>query len=130
MTDVLLDTHVLYWWTVESPKLSARAVETLEAAETLNISGITWYELAWLAARGKIEPGLPLREWLSQIAADVTTAAITPAIAATAATLAGTFPGDPADRIIYATAIERGFPLLTKDGRIRKHDRGRKITIW
>lgn len=130
MTSVVLDTHVLYWWTVDSPTLSVRAVEALETADALLVSGITWYELGWLAARGKLEPGLPVREWLAQISEDVTTAAITPAIAVTAAGLPESFPGDSADRLIYATAIERGLPLVTKDARIRKHDRVRGLTIW
>lgn len=44
-----------------------------------------------------------------------------PAIAATAVGLPDTFPGDPADRLIYATAVERGWRLVTKDRRLRDH---------
>ena len=38
--------------------------------------------------------------------------------------------GDPADRLIYATAIERGLNLVTKDRAIRDHDGPRPIAIW
>jgi PIN domain nuclease of toxin-antitoxin system len=64
------------------------------------------------------------------MAADVRTVGITPAVAATAVALPDSFPGDPADRLIYATAIEHGWPLITKDERLRKHKHPRRITIW
>jgi PIN domain nuclease of toxin-antitoxin system len=55
---------------------------------------------------------------------------ISPAIAATAAALGDVFPKDPTDRVIYATAIETGWPLVTKDQRLREHKHPRKVTIW
>ncbi len=53
-----------------------------------------------------------------------------PAVAAAAAALPASFPGDPADRIIYATAAERGWPLVTKDRRLRGHRHPRQVTVW
>ncbi|MGH9920781.1 MAG: PIN domain-containing protein, partial [Nitrososphaerales archaeon] len=38
--------------------------------------------------------------------------------------------GDPADRIIYATAVENGWQLVTKDDRLRDHRHPRQITLW
>lgn len=38
------------------------------------------------------------------------------------------FPGDPAGRIIYATAVARGAPLVTGDRRMARHDPAR--VIW
>ena len=55
---------------------------------------------------------------------------MTPNIAAAAVSLPTSFPGDPADRLIYATAIEHGWRLVTKDGRLRKHPYPRPITLW
>jgi PIN domain nuclease of toxin-antitoxin system len=40
------------------------------------------------------------------------------------------FPGDPADRLIYATAIEHGWQLVTKDRRLHDHPHLRPITVW
>jgi PIN domain nuclease of toxin-antitoxin system len=40
--------------------------------------------------------------------------------------LPSSFPGDPADRLVYATAVEHGCLLVTKDHRQRRpaiHDR-------
>lgn len=51
-------------------------------------------------------------------------------MAAAAAALPASFPGDPADRIIYATAAERGWPLVTKDRRLRGHRHPRQVTVW
>jgi PIN domain nuclease of toxin-antitoxin system len=38
------------------------------------------------------------------------------------------FPGDPADRVIYASAVELGARLLTADRAIRGFDPAR--TVW
>lgn len=40
------------------------------------------------------------------------------------------FPGDPADRLIYATAVEYGCPLITKDRRLRDHRHPRWAALW
>jgi len=40
---------------------------------------------------------------------------VTPAIATIAVKLPSSFPADPADRLIYAIAIEQGWPLITKE---------------
>jgi PIN domain nuclease of toxin-antitoxin system len=94
------------------------------------VSAVTWYELAWLAKHERIELSTPVRGWLEEIAHDVRTAGITPAIGDTAVALPSTFPGDPADRIIYATAIENGWRLITKDRNLRGHRHPRPITLW
>jgi PIN domain nuclease of toxin-antitoxin system len=130
VTTVLLDTHVVHWWSAEPAELSAAASETIEAADELAVSAVTWYELAWLARHERIEVSTPTRTWLDEIARDVRTVGITPAIADTAVALPATFPGDPADRIIYATAVQNGWKLVTKDGRMRRHRYPRKVTVW
>lgn len=130
MTTVLLDSHVLQWWTAEPRRISKRAAATIAAAEEVAVSAITWFELAWLAEHGRISVAVPVRSWLDRLSAGVRTAGVTPAIAHTAVSLPTSFPGDPADRLIYATAIERGWQLVTKDGALRRHRHPRPITIW
>ena len=130
MTTVLLDTHVLHWWASEPDRLSVRATQAIESADELAVSAISWYELAWLARHDRITLAIPLRSWLDGLAADIRTVPISPAIAATAVELPEAFPGDPADRMIYATAVERGWPLVTKDRRLRNHRHPRPLTIW
>ena len=130
MTTVLLDTHVVQWWSAEPDRLSKAAVQALEEAEELAVAAISWFELAWLARHERIVVTIPVRSWLEQLAAQVRTVELTPAIADAAASLPSSFPDDPADRLIYATAVERGWRLVTKDRRIRAHRHPRLLTLW
>ena len=130
MTTVVLDSHVLHWWSAEPRRLSDTARRAVEQADDLAVAAITWYELAWLAEHERIQSTIPIRSWLHQLAEQVRTVGITPAVAATAASLPSSFLGDPADRLIYATAVEHGWRLVTKDRRLRSHRHPRPVTVW
>jgi PIN domain nuclease of toxin-antitoxin system len=127
---VLLDTHVVHWWSAEPERVSSPARKALEAADELVVATISWYELAWLARHERIAVTVPIRSWLDGLAAQLRTIGVTPAVADAAVALPAAFPGDPADRLIYATAIEHGLELVTKDRAIRDHDRPRSLTVW
>jgi PIN domain nuclease of toxin-antitoxin system len=127
---VLLDTHVVHWWSAEPRRVSKPARSALEEADEHVVAAISWYELAWLAQHERIIVNIPIRSWLQGLAAQLRTIGMNPAIADTAAALPSSFPGDPADRLIYATAIEHGLGLVTKDRSIRDHDRPRSLAIW
>lgn len=129
-TTVLLDTHALHWWTADPNRLSPTATAVLETADELAVAAMTWYELAWLATRRRIVVDRPIRAWLLDLAVYVRTIGVSPAVAIIAAELPETFPGDPADRLIYATAIEHGLQLVTKDRRMHDHPQPRPITVW
>jgi PIN domain nuclease of toxin-antitoxin system len=120
---LLLDTHALLWWQARSRKLSRRAAAEMSRSDELLVSAITCWEVATLLAHGRIELDRSLDEWLDDMDADekVTLVPLGPhaAIEALALDRAG-FHADPADRLIYATAIEQGCPLVTADDRI--HD--------
>lgn len=130
MTTVLLDTHVVHWWSAEPERLSRAAAEAISTADALGVADITWYELAWLASHGRIVLAVPLPAWLDGLASHLRTLAVTPAIAALAATLADPFPGDPADRLIFATAAQHGWPLVTKDRRLHDAPFPRPVALW
>jgi PIN domain nuclease of toxin-antitoxin system len=127
---VLLDTHVVHWWSAEPKRVSAAARRALEEADEHVVAAISWYELAWLARHERIAVNIPIRSWLQGLAAQLRTIGVTPAIADAAVALPSSFPGDPADRLIYATAIEHGLSLVTKDRAIRDHEGPRSVTIW
>ena len=130
MTTVLLDTHVVQWWSAEPDRLSPAAAKAVLGAAELAVASITWFELAWLAEHERISVAIPTRSWLEQLATGVRTVGTTPAIASGAVALPSSFPGDPADRLIYATAVEHGWMLVTKDQRLRGHPHPRPVTVW
>ena len=121
---------MVHWWSAEPDRLSSAAAKAVSDADELAVSAISWFELAWLAQHERIGLTIPIRSWLERLAALVRTAPITPAIAATAVSLPTSFPGDPADRLVYATAIEHGWRLVTKDSKLRSHRHPRPLTVW
>jgi PIN domain nuclease of toxin-antitoxin system len=130
VTTVLLDSHVVHWLADEPERLSPAAAAAIAEADELAVAAISWVELAWLGARERLILPIPLRAWLEQLARDVRTVPLTPAIAARAAELPRSFPRDPSDRLIYAAAIEHGWRLVTKDLQLRAYDTASAITIW
>jgi PIN domain nuclease of toxin-antitoxin system len=127
---IMLDSHAVHWWSAEPERISRAAGKALEEADELAVAAISWFELAWLADHERILVTIPTRSWLEQLAALIRTLPLTPAVAATAVDLPSSFPGDPADRLIYATAIEHGVRLVTKDRRLRSHPHPRPLTLW
>ena len=130
MSAVVLDSHVLHWWSAEPERISAAAAKAIGEADELAVADISWFELAWLARHERIVLTIPIASWLDQLARQVRTITVTPAIAATAVALPSSFPGDPADRLIYATAAENGWRLITKDRRLRYHRAPQPVTLW
>jgi PIN domain nuclease of toxin-antitoxin system len=130
LTGVLLDSHVLHWWSAEPEKVSRSAAEALRTADELAVAAISWFELAWLAEHERITVAVPIQSWLERLAIQVRTLPLTPGVAALAISLPSSFPADPADRLIYATAIEHGLRLITKDRRLRAHRHPRPVTLW
>lgn len=127
---LLLDTHVVHWWSAEPDRISKPAAAALAEADELAVADVSWFELAWMAQHERIGISIPIRSWLERLAAEVRTVPVTPSIAATAVALPSRFSGDPADRLIYATAVENGWQLVTKDRKLRSHRHPRRITIW
>jgi PIN domain nuclease of toxin-antitoxin system len=130
LTTFLLDTHVVLWMTIAPEELSSPAREAIATATGIAVASVTWWEMAWLAHHGRVEFPKPVRSFMEEISEGIQTLPTTPAIGDTAVLLGDRFPGDPTDRIIYATAIEEGLQLVTKDQRMRNHPYPRQITIW
>lgn len=120
---LLLDTHALLWWQAKSKKLSRRAAREIARADVLLVSSISCWEVATLLAEGRIQLDRTIDAWLEDMASDDTIdlVPLTPRAAIQAFALeVGGFHGDPADRLIYATAADLMVPLVTADTRI--HD--------
>jgi PIN domain nuclease of toxin-antitoxin system len=127
---VVLDTHTWLWWVSAPGELGRGAAGRLRRARRILVSAISCLEVAMAAARGRISLDRGLLEWLEQAAAlpRVELVPLTPSVAVAAAQLGRSFPGDPADRVIVATALLEGAVLLTKDSQLR--DRPPLVTAW
>ena len=128
---IVLDTHAWLWWAAEPAKLSRPAQDAIDHAERIGVATISCWEVAMLAEAARIELDRPAGAWIEQALADARTQSLplTGTIAVRAALLGREgFEGDPADRIIYATARSAGARLVTRDRSLRTFDaRG---TIW
>jgi len=63
---VLLDTHILIWWLLNSERLTREQARILRHTESrarpVAISAITFWEIAVMVARGRLEIDEPLDE--------------------------------------------------------------------
>lgn len=129
---ILLDTQVLLYDALEPRRLSRRARAALEdglETDGLACSDISLWEIALLAAKRKIDAGPDIAAFIQSALQlrSVRVLPINPAIATLAQSDLFSH-GDPADRLIGATAIEHGVALVTSDAKLRKV-RSLK-TIW
>ena len=60
MSAVVLDSHVVHWWSAEPEKVSNAATRAITEADELVIADISWFELAWLARHERIVLTVPL----------------------------------------------------------------------
>jgi PIN domain nuclease of toxin-antitoxin system len=127
---IVVDTHTWLWWVNDETYLSARARRAIDGADTVGVPTISAMEVAALLRRGKITLDAGARTWVGQaLALDrVLQLPLTADIALEAGSFGDDFVGDPADRIIYATAIVAGSKLVTRDRFLRTYDPLR--TVW
>jgi PIN domain nuclease of toxin-antitoxin system len=129
---IVLDTHVLIYDALTPARLSARARKAIALAFTerdLACSDISLWEIAMLIARKRLNPAADARQFLDDMIAarHVRVLPITTEIAVLSQSDMFSH-GDPADRLIAATARLHRAPLITSDTKLRKL---REVaTIW
>jgi len=129
---VLLDTHIWLWWLTGAPALKPRERSALDAlaSHTLPcIAAISLWEAKLLVARGRIRLDEPFAPWLAKLCAPdvVRILALDLAVVVHLHQLPARFHGDPADRMIVATAQAHALLLATHDASIR---RSRAVALW
>lgn len=129
---VVCDTHVLLFWASAPDRLSGLAATTIEReleSGRLACADISLWEIAMLASRGRIEIPVPLADYLRDIvlAMKLEVLPITPEIAALAQDPCFRH-GDPADRLIGASALQHRAALITADRQLAGVD-GLRV-IW
>lgn len=129
---MIADTNVVFWLAQEPAKLSKKAVAAIERARSRNeaicISDKTLWELAMMAQRDIIHVLTTPRDFLLSVERYFKVLPITAAIAERSMQFSDRFPKDPTDRLIAATALIHGQPLITADRKIL--DSGEVPCIW
>lgn len=118
---VLLDTHVLVWLLQGNERLGQQARAAIEAATIgqagVNVAAISVWELGMLVAKGRLTLDRDVGEWVQAALSlpGMGLIALEPEIAVAASRLPGEMHGDPADRLIVASARHIGAVLITDD---------------
>ena len=129
---VLLDTHFWLWWLLGSDRLTVReriALDRLAARAGLRLAAVSLWEAQMLHAKGRLVLDRPFDVWIREAssAAVIEILPLDVEVVIALASLPASFHGDPADRLIVATARAHRIPLATHDRAIR---RSRAATIW
>jgi PIN domain nuclease of toxin-antitoxin system len=126
---LLLDTHCWLWaqsgLTMHLSRPALSAIRRAEAGGRLLVSVISIWELGMLHQKGRVSLPRDVRTWVREAFGKpgLTLAPLTPEIAIESSYLPGELHGDPADRILAATARILGVTLLTKDRRLLEYSR-------
>lgn len=120
---LLLDTCALLWIVNGDPiaDLAQEQIAGAEArSENVYLSAITAWEVAMLSAKQRIRLTKLPKAWFESAisATSLTVQPLSVDVLIQSASLPGTPPSDPADRMIIATAREHDLAIVTRDQRI------------
>jgi PIN domain nuclease of toxin-antitoxin system len=127
---LLLDTHVVLWLDSGDQRLKAdtrKAIDKLWlAGGSVLVSSVSAWEIALLADTGRISLDCPPEAWVERFLGreGVSAVPLTWRASARAYGLPNFERRDPGDRLLIATAIDLGCPLVTYDGPITEYAAG------
>ncbi|NLS04628.1 type II toxin-antitoxin system VapC family toxin [Rhizobium sp. P32RR-XVIII] len=116
MNAVLLDTHAWAWSLTADSRLTARAVTVIQQADAVLVSPISLFEIGQKVRLGKWPEMQPYIHGLAELLERQggRTVALTPDVCLKASTMDWAHR-DPFDRLIAATAMANGLPLISAD---------------
>lgn len=122
---VVLDTHTALWYLENSKELSAPARKTIEDAihngRYVYVSAISVIEAVYLVERKRIPAAAlqRLRNALTESSIGLSIAPVDGSVADALEKIPRSVVPDMPDRIIAATALHLGVPLVTRDRRLQ-----------
>ena len=120
---IVLDTHIWFWWiNNDHQSLGSVRQEQIASAETIAVSAISCFEIAWLERHRRISLPCQPSEWFEKALShsSIELLQITPAIATRAVNM-HEHHSDPQDRIIIATAVEYNAKLMSSDSKFSRY---------
>ena len=126
MSAVVADTHAALWYLLNSQRLSPNACAALDAAiqggDPVYVASVSLVEVVYLVEKGRLpEVALErLNNALADPASGFVTAPLDLAVAQALRRIPRDMVPDMPDRIIAATALRLGLPLVTRDTDMQK----------
>ena len=122
---IVLDTHAWIWWVDQSSELSPQArrrIDGLTEPGALCVSSISVWEFHMLVKKGRLRLKTDPAHWIRQceLSPRIRFIPVDNEITRLAVELPSDEPSDPADRIILATGLALGAPVLSKDEKLRR----------
>ena len=123
---LVLDTHALVWLDEGNPRLGKKALQTMDralASGQLSVASISFWEIAMLVRKKRLDIRMELDVWRVELLQNGLQEIPLQGSTAIRAGQLQAFHGDPADRMIVATALENSATLMTADKKILDRDK-------
>jgi PIN domain nuclease of toxin-antitoxin system len=136
---LLLDTHIALWLDSGDERLRLSTRELIDGCwrkgGIIFLSAVTVWEIALLVDTGRIDLDVPIEAWVKRFVErpGIEAVPLQHGPASRAYRLHHLEHRDPADRLLIATAVDLGCPLVTYDERIarfgKRHGRQYRFAV-
>jgi PIN domain nuclease of toxin-antitoxin system len=132
---LILDTHVWIWLMGGEPIFNSsflKVVDHNQSHHNILISAISIWEVGMLVEKKRLELEMDCLDWIEQSLSSpgIKLSPLSPRIAIQSTRLPGNAHGDPADRILIATAHEEGAVLVTCDQKLLEYGKDPFVSVY